>query len=183
MPHREHSHATGLRDVVDVVARYREQEPTSARNRRAPIESADLWRVTNKVERRRELVEKQVWRCRPIATPPVVDGDESGRLIPEWSEPAGSPTPTQLVQNRRCRSEMSGFSRLPGRGECFVQNQALFVREIVIFVVRNKVDDRAFGQRRRLVEYEPAFFHASSKWTHETTVRFSHALRQAGARL
>ena len=73
---------------------------------------------------------------------------------------------------------MSGFSRLPGRGECCVQSQALFVREIVIFIVRNKVDDRAFGQCGRLVEYEPAFFDASSKWTHGVTVRFFR-VRQA----
>jgi len=78
---------------------------------------------------------------------------------------------------------MSGFTRLPGRGECFVQSQALFVCQIVILIVRNKVDDRAFGQRGRLVEYEAALLHTSSQWTHATTVRFSHAFRQAGARL
>ena len=43
--------------------------------RRAPIESADLRRVTwmDDEKKRRELVEKQVWRCRPVVAPPVVD--------------------------------------------------------------------------------------------------------------
>ena len=70
---------------------------------------------------------------------------------------------------------MPGFSRLPGRGQCFVQSPAFVVGQIVIFVVRNEVDNRAFGQRGRFVEHEPAFLDTSSQGTHGITVRFSHA--------
>ena len=56
-----------------------------------------------------------------------------------------------------------------------MQSQAFFFSEIVIFIVRDKIDDRAVGQRRGLVEHEPAFFDASSQRTHGTTVRFSDA--------
>jgi len=84
------------------------------------------------------------------------------RLLPEWSEPEGSPTLTQLVENRRRWSEMSGFSGLPGCGQCFVESLTFIVGEIVILIVDNQVHDRAFRQRGGLVEHKATLFDTSS---------------------
>jgi len=93
-------------------------------------------------------------------------------LIRVWFEPAGSPTLTQLFQNCRGRSYVSGLSRLPGRGQRVVQSAALITRQVVTVIVSNEVDDRAFRQRGRLVKYESPLFNAGSQWAHTVNVRF-----------
>ena len=81
-----------------------------------PIQSADLRRVTDDLERRRELVETGLalpaGLLRHQLSISRICTSDSGVV-----EPPGSPTLTQLVENCRCRSELSGFSRVPGRDQ------------------------------------------------------------------
>ena len=85
---------------------------------------------------------------------------------------AGSPTPTQCIQNCGCGSETSCLRRLPGCRQGLVQSAAFFVREVVAFIVRDKVDDYAFGRSVGLVDH-PAGVETISPRTHAATVRFS----------
>jgi len=98
-----------------------------------------------------------------------------------WSEPARSPTLTQLFQNCRGRSYVSGLSRIPGRGQRLVQSLALVIRQVVAVIVSHEVDDRAFRQRGRLVEDESPLFNPGAQWAHTVNGRPSSALRQARA--
>jgi hypothetical protein len=56
-----------------------------------------------------------------------------------------------------------------------VQGAAFVVGQIVSFVVRNEVDNRAFGQRGGFVEHEASIFDTSSQRAHAATVRLSDA--------
>ena len=86
---------------------------------------------------------------------------------------AGSPAAAQLVENRRCWLQLARFRGLPGFSQSFVQRAALVVREIVTLIVGDEVDNRSFGQARRLVEDEPPLFDSRSEWGHVATVRVS----------
>jgi len=53
VPHRKHSYVGSGRHVVDVIARPLQQNATRTEYLRRSIESAEIWRVGNCVERRR----------------------------------------------------------------------------------------------------------------------------------
>jgi hypothetical protein len=57
---------------------------------------------------------------------------------------------------------MSGFCRLPGGGQRVVQRAALFVGEIIAFIVGDKLNDGAIGQRGWLVKNKTAFHYLRS---------------------
>lgn len=60
-----------------------------------------------------------------------------------------------------------------------MQSATFFVREIVVFIVGDKLHDCAFRQRSWLVKDETPFLDARSKRTHSATVRFFPRDRQA----
>jgi hypothetical protein len=57
-----------------------------------------------------------------------------------------------------------------------VERTPLIVREVVTFVVGHEIDDRAIGERRRLVQDEATLLDTRSKRTHGATLRGSETL-------
>jgi hypothetical protein len=60
-----------------------------------------------------------------------------------------------------------------------VQGTALFLGEIVTFIVRDEVDYGPFAQRGRLVENDAPVLNARSEGAHVSTIRPSVASRNA----
>src|SRR6266852_8049396 len=96
---------------------------------------------------------------------------ESGRRPLAWWRPAGSTTLAQFVQDRRGWAETAIFSRPPRCRQGGVKRATLLIGQAVTLVVRDKVDDGAVGQSRRLIKNEATLFDASSERAHAGTVR------------
>lgn len=73
MPHGEHSHFFGERDVVDVIPSVLEQNPAHIRDVRLPIRAADVRSVADPIERRSQFSQEEIWCGRAIGTPPIVN--------------------------------------------------------------------------------------------------------------
>ena len=65
-------------NVVNVMARASQQNAPCTTNRRAPIETAEVWRTSHEVERSGEFFEEEIWRCTAVRAPPVVDDADLG---------------------------------------------------------------------------------------------------------
>ncbi len=52
-----------------------------------------------------------------------------------------------------------------------MQRTSLLVGEVITFIVSHQVNERSFGESRRLIKNKPTFLHARSESTHVPTVR------------
>jgi hypothetical protein len=61
MPHRKHEDVVAVRSVVDVIPTAPEQHATRTWHRGMSIWAADVWSMTDDVERRGQFLDKEVW--------------------------------------------------------------------------------------------------------------------------
>lgn len=91
--------------------------------------------------------------------------------LQELFELEGSPLFAQFIQNCGPRPEAAGSSRLQGCRKSLVKGGALRVREVVTLVVCDEINDRAFAQSGRFVEYDTSVLDACSQRGHARNIR------------